>query len=302
MVGVRAECGDLVKEIADIDREVDELKEAAKLNTVLMKQKADAKTAEAEEVRDKILTIAIEADTAKSNLTNLGDKPSVSYRSRDEVYRARQARDGIERELESEKNQVNPHYEQVSEFNKTLQIIDYDPLNDANTLLKHQDFLFKLLSNKDSFIRKKIIDQNLSYLNSRLNHYLDKLGLPHEVRFQSDLNVEITNLGRDFDFEQLSRGEMNRVIMATSWSFRDIWESTNISCNLLWVDELLDQGTDGQGVEAALGILKAMARDRGKNVFLISHREELQARIDRTLLVRKENGFTTLEADGTTHG
>jgi DNA repair exonuclease SbcCD ATPase subunit len=71
-----------------------------------------------------------------------------------------------------------------------------------------------------------------------------------------------------------------------------------VGCNLLWVDELLDQGTDGQGVEAALGILKAMSRDRGKNVFLISHREELQARIDRTLLVRKENGFTTLEVDG----
>jgi hypothetical protein len=40
-----------------------------------------------------------------------------------------------------------------------------------------------------------------------------------------------------------------------------------------------------------------MARDRGKNVFLISHREELVGRIDRTMWVRKENGFTTLDQD-----
>ncbi len=76
-----------------------------------------------------------------------------------------------------------------------------------------------------------------------------------------------------------------------------MWESLNESFNLMFVDEMLDQGTDAQGVEAALSILKGMARDRGKNIFLISHRDDLTARIDRTLLVRKENGFTRFEED-----
>lgn len=292
---------DISTNLLGLDHDIQVLRDEHAVKVEELTRKADAKKAEADTVRDKEIEWAQVADDALRSLNALGDKPVTAYRTRDDVYRARQARDGIERELEAEVGQTNPHINQITELEKALQPIDYEPLNEATSLFKHQDFLFKLLSDKGSFIRKKIIDQNLSYLNSRLNYYLDKLGLPHEVQFQSDLTVDITNLGRDFDFEQLSRGEMNRVIMATSWSFRDIWESTNVGCNLLWVDELLDQGTDGQGVEAALSILKGMARERGKNVFLISHREELQARIDRTLLVRKENGFTTLEADGVTH-
>lgn len=227
----------------------------------------------------------------------LGARPQTIFSSRDEVYKTKSLFDTLARDLELETTKTNPNEAQIETLKGTLQPVDKTALDELNTLFKHQEFLLKLLTSKDSFIRKKIIDQNLAYLNGRMNHYLDKLGLPHEVRFQSDLTVDITLLGRDFDFEQLSRGEMNRVIMATSWSFRDVWESLNDSFNLLFVDEMLDQGTDGHGVEAALSILKGMVRDRNKNVFLISHRDDLTARIDRTLLVRKENGFTRFEED-----
>jgi DNA repair exonuclease SbcCD ATPase subunit len=178
-------------------------------------------------------------------------------------------------------------------FKGTLQEIDFDEINRLTELLRHQDFLMKLLTNKDSFVRKKIIDQNLYYLNTRLAFYLEKLGLPHEVVFMNDLTTEITILGRDLDFEQLSRGEQNRVIMSVSWAFRDVWESLNHSVNLVWVDELIDNGLDSQGAEAALAVMKSFSRNR-KNVFLISHRDELVGRIDRTLLVAKDNGFTTI--------
>jgi len=174
-----------------------------------------------------------------------------------------------------------------------LMRIDYTQVNDLTLRLKHEAFLHKLLTARESFIRKKIVDQNLSYLNRRLDHYLSCLGLPHEVMFMPDLTVEISLLGREFDFEQLSRGEMNRVIMANSFAFRDTWENLNTTVNLLLVDEVLDQGTDGAGVEAALDILTAMAVDRHKSVFLISHRDELRDRIDHVLTVRKENQFTS---------
>jgi DNA repair exonuclease SbcCD ATPase subunit len=224
-------------------------------------------------------------------------KPETLFNSKDEVYRAKQLFDALVKELEVEGQKGNPFNTQADTLRGTLQEIDYAKINDYTSLFQHQDFLWKLLTSKDSFIRKKIIDQNLSYLNQRVNHYLDKLGLPHEVKFQSDLSVDITMLGRDFDFEQLSRGEMNRVIMATSWSFRDVWESLNDTVNLFFVDELIDNGLDQYGVESALAVLKSLARDRGKNVFLISHREELIGRIDRIMLVKKENGFTRLEDD-----
>lgn len=292
------------REITELETEIAAIEvEVVSLQTADEQRKADAAdrlTELANEQRMK-LTLVAEHEAVQSEWAAkkaaLGAKPQTIFSSRDEVYKTKSLFDGLARELENEKAQTNPNLSQIDALTATLQPVDTTALDDLNDLFKHQEFLLKLLTSKDSFIRKKIIDQNLAYLNSRLNFYLDKLGLPHEVRFQSDLSVDITLLGRDFDFEQLSRGEMNRVIMATSWSFRDVWESLNDSFNLLFVDEMLDQGTDGHGVEAALTILKSMARDRSKNVFLISHRDDLTARIDRTLLVRKENGFTRFEED-----
>ena len=178
-----------------------------------------------------------------------------------------------------------------------MQEITWDTVNALSAVKDHQEFLLKLLTNKDSFIRKKIIDQNLSYLNHRLTYYLDKMGLPHTVVFQNDLTVEITQLGQDLDFDNLSRGERNRLILGMSWAFRDVWESLYQNINLLFVDELIDNGLDASGVESALGVLKKMGRDRQKNVYLISHKDELIGRVNNVLKVVKENGFTSYAND-----
>ena len=159
------------------------------------------------------------------------------------------------------------------------------------------DFLYKPLTNKDSFIRKKIIDQNLAYLNNRLTYYLDKLGLPHTVVFKNDLSVEITQLGQDLDFDNLSRGERNRLILGMSWAFRDVWESLYQNINLLFIDELVDSGMDANGVENSMSVLKKMGRERQKNIYLISHKEELAGRVTNVLKVIKENGFTSYDND-----
>ncbi len=157
--------------------------------------------------------------------------------------------------------------------------------------------MLKLLTNKDSFIRKKIIDQNLAYLNNRLTYYLDKLGLPHLVVFQNDLSVEITQLGQDLDFDNLSRGERNRLILGMSFAFRDVWESLYQKINLMFIDELIDSGMDTAGVEGSLAVLKKMGREGDKNVFLISHKDELIGRVSNVLKVVKENGYTSYEND-----
>jgi len=154
-----------------------------------------------------------------------------------------------------------------------------------------------LLTNKDSFVRKRIIDQNLAFLNQRLTYYLDKIGLPHTVEFQNDLTVIITQLGQDLDFDNLSRGERNRLILSMSWAFRDVWENLYHSINLLFIDELVDSGMDASGVESSIAVLKRMTRERDKNVFLISHRDDLTSRVNHVLKVVKENGFTSYSND-----
>jgi len=236
--------------------------------------------------------------TQRQEIGELGIKPEVNYDSIHDVYDHKNTLENLIQQLENKNNDENPYVDQIDTLKKKgLQEVDWEEVNELNRLLDHQEFLLKLLTNKDSFIRKRIIEQNLNYLNHRLEYYLSRLGLPHEVSFQSDLNVEITELGRSLDFDNLSRGERNRLILGLSWAFRDVFESLNHPINLLAIDELIDSGMDTNGVENSLSVLKKISRERKKNVFLISHRDELVGRVNTILYVIKENGFTSFSTD-----
>jgi DNA repair exonuclease SbcCD ATPase subunit len=240
-------------------------------------------------------------DLVKTGLLELGDMPrppATFYDTEAEALGHKNNLASLEKDLEAKAVEANPYNEQIEELKKTaLQEITWDTVNELTKVKEHQEFLYKLLTNKDSFIRKKIIDQNLTFLNKRLSYYIDKMGLPHRVVFMNDLNVEITQLGQDLDFDNLSRGERNRLILSLSFAFRDVWENLYQHINLLFVDELIDAGMDAAGVEAGLAVLKKMARERNKNIFLISHKDELVGRVNTVLKVIKENGFTSYDTN-----
>jgi DNA repair exonuclease SbcCD ATPase subunit len=243
-------------------------------------------------------TVIMETEFALKELGELGDCPKVQYDTLEEALNHKNTVISLEKELTIKTAETNPYLEQIEELKKTaVQEIDWESVNELTRVKEHQEFLYKLLTNKDSFVRKRIIDQNLAFLNQRLTYYLDKIGLPHIVEFQNDLSVLITQLGQDLDFDNLSRGERNRLILSMSWAFRDVWENLYHSINLLFIDELVDSGMDSSGVESSIAVLKRMTRERDKNVFLISHRDDLTSRVNHVLKVIKENGFTSYSND-----
>jgi DNA repair exonuclease SbcCD ATPase subunit len=232
--------------------------------------------------------------SAKDELGPVGKQPKLYYDTEQEAFQHRSLVDALVSKIDEKDKELNPYTDQISEMeNQALQEISFDKINELTRIHDHQKFLLDLLTSKDSFVRKKIIDQNLSYLNARLTHYLDKIGLPHQVVFLNDLTVQITELGRELDFDNLSRGERNRLILGLSFAFRDVWESLYSPINTLFIDELIDSGMDSIGVENSMAILKDMSRNRNKSVWLVSHREELAGRVPSVLKVVKENGFTT---------
>jgi DNA repair exonuclease SbcCD ATPase subunit len=232
------------------------------------------------------------------DLGALGSAPRVFYDTLEDALNHRNSLEALRRDLSARISEVDPYTEQIDDMqNQALQEVNYDTMNDLVRLQDHQDFLLKLLTSKDSFIRKKIIEQNLSYLNARLTHYLDRIGLPHTVVFQNDLTVSIEELGRELDFDNLSRGERNRLILSMSWAFRDVFESLYQPINVLFIDEMIDSGLDTQGVENSLALLKQMSRERHKSIWLVSHRDELAGRVENILRVVKENGFTSYNTD-----
>lgn len=202
----------------------------------------------------------------------------------------------LSQQLDRELKTTNTFIGQINTLTTdSLVPIDYRDYNNLDKMANHQDFLVKLLLNKDSYVRKRIIEQNISYLNTRLQYYIDMCGSEHNVVFLNDLSVEIEKSGQYFDYKQLSRGERTRVNIALSCAFRDTYESLYQSINILIIDEMIDQGLDSSGVLRVWSIFQDMAAVRGKNVYAISHREELLSKTEKILKVVKEDGFSTVE-------
>jgi len=260
-------------------------------------------SSELENIQQKIQTRQSETDPYSEHLSaepvsDPGAAPATHYDTEAAAVKHSTMVNSLLQQITTKHNETDPYSEQITDMQEqALKEISYTRLNELVRLQEHQDFLLKLLTSKDSFIRKKIIDQNLSYLNSRLTHYLDRIGLPHTVTFQNDLTVMIEELGRELDFDNLSRGERNRLILSMSWAFRDVFESLYQPINLLFIDELIDSGLDTAGMESSLSILKGMSRERNKSVWLVSHRDELAGRVENILRVVKENGFTSYSTD-----
>jgi DNA repair exonuclease SbcCD ATPase subunit len=239
-----------------------------------------------------------ELQVANESLGTLGKPPKMFYDKESDAIHHQATLTNLEKQIADKSVEIDPYNEQIVDMqSQALQEVTYDTLNELTRLQEHQEFLLKLLTSKDSFIRKKIIEQNLSYLNQRLTHYLDRIGLPHTVVFQNDLTVSIEELGRELDFDNLSRGERNRLILSMSWAFRDVFESLYQPINVLFIDEMIDNGMDTQGVENSLALLKKMSRERHKSIWLVSHKDELAGRVENILKVVKENGFTSYNTD-----
>jgi DNA repair exonuclease SbcCD ATPase subunit len=252
-----------------------------------------------EDAQTQIDKAQSEHDAATAANTVIGhhkEKPSVSYSNIQHAHDHKNSLKNLKEKLETKQKEEDPYADQIKSLKETAWTdVSFDTLNELTDDLTHREFLKDMLTKPDSYIRKLIVEQNLKYLNNKLQKYLLDLGLPHSVKFLNDLTVEITELGRDLDFDNLSRGERNRLILGLSWSFRDVFENLNHPVNLLCIDELIDSGMDTMGVEASMAVLKKMSRERNKNVFLVSHKDELQSRVTDILQVTKENGFTTYE-------
>ena len=256
------------------------------------------KISEEQKYNDEVTARLAEISEALDSFGIIGEEKDTFYNTLEAALEHKHNLETLATQYAEKLEEINPYVEQIEGLRNTgLQEVSFDLINELTYLKDHQEFLHKLLTSKDSFIRKKIIDQNISYLNHRLAYYIEKIGLPHDVKFNSDLSVEITEYGRDLDFDNLSRGERNRLILSLSWAFRDVYESLNHPMNLMCIDELIDSGMDTVGVENSLAILKKMNREQHKNIFLISHKEELVGRVNNVLTVIKEGGFTSYNTD-----
>jgi DNA repair exonuclease SbcCD ATPase subunit len=148
---------------------------------------------------------------------------------------------------------------------------------------------------KDNGIKTRIIKTYLPAMNQLINQYLQRMDF--YVNFTLDENFEeiIKSRYRDvFSYDSFSEGEKSRIDIALLLTWRSIAKLKNsVDTNLLILDEIFDSSLDQQGGMDLSWILRNF--DDNSNVYVISHRENLDGKFERTLTAVKEKNFSVIQ-------
>ena len=247
------------------------------------------------EIEESVKLLEEQEDEQKARL---GDViKGIKHADLNELLDARMNSMNLRRRIDELTNAINPHFEASDRLGvEGVEKVDNSKVNKLRRRLDHQNFLLKLLVDKSSFLRRRIINKSIPFLNSRLNFYTNSLGLPHVVKFDADMSCTVVEFGRELEFGNLSAGEKKRVNCSMALAFRDVLHHLHAKTNLLIIDEL-DGALDQQGIDAIVKVLKEKSRDDEMSVFIISHHPSVQGRLDRELKIRKENGFSSVVFD-----
>jgi len=199
----------------------------------------------------------------------------------------------IEQKIKEAQEAPNIHAGEVEILSGRLVSLDefegvVEALRERET---HIGYLIKLMTDSKSFIRRKILDNYIPYLNKKIIEATEQLGLGHICEVNSDLSVDITYMSRPVSYFNMSRGERMRLDMAVTVAFRKMMELLGKGCNLMLIDEALDGSLDAYGAQAAKNFMKKSS----ESVFIVTHREDIAASLDSRMVVTKHNGFTSIE-------
>ena len=150
----------------------------------------------------------------------------------------------------------------------------------------------------DTGVKAYFMDKMLPWLNYKVNEYLDRFDFSVRITINSSLNEVIETISgntRQRSYHSFSGGE-RKIIDVSIWlSFIDCVKMfLNWNANLLFIDELFDEGTDSETIEKIINSLGIMTTDKNMNITLISHKNP-DVKFDGKFLARKIDKFSKLE-------
>ena len=172
---------------------------------------------------------------------------------------------------------------------KDLGAVQAENRKDRDTLLVASQLL------KDNGIKTRIIKTYLPAMNQLINQYLQRMDFYVNFTLNENFEEIIKSRYRDvFSYDSFSEGEKSRIDIALLLTWRSIAKLKNsVDTNLLILDEIFDSSLDQQGGMDLSWILRNF--DDKSNVYVISHRENLDGKFDRTLTAVKEKNFSIIQ-------
>ena len=194
--------------------------------------------------------------------------------------------------LQNEKNNT------IQEEEKLIKLeTDYLNLKKLVATMKEErnTLLAATILLKDNGIKTRVIKRYLPVMNKLINQHLQNLEF--YVNFNLDENFEETIKSRyrdTFTYESFSEGEKARIDIALLLTWRSIAKLKNsVDTNILILDEIFDGSLDQNGTGELGWILRNF--DDNTNIFVISHKETLEGKFERTLLVEKHQNYSIVK-------
>lgn len=147
---------------------------------------------------------------------------------------------------------------------------------------------------KDDGVKSNIIRDYNGILNRTLNEYLNAMGFYINMTLDENFSETFHSMNKEsFSYENLSTGQATRLNIAFMLSLLEIGAIKNsASCNLLWLDETLEN-LDDEGVDDAVRLLKTKLK--GKNIFVATQRfDEFVSKFQSSITFRLNEGFTEI--------
>ena len=194
--------------------------------------------------------------------------------------------------LQNEKNNT------IQEEEKLIKLeTDYLNLKKLVATMKEErnTLLAATILLKDNGIKTRVIKRYLPVMNKLINQHLQNLEF--YVNFNLDENFEETIKSRyrdTFTYESFSEGEKARIDIALLLTWRSIAKLKNsVDTNILILDEIFDGSLDQNGTGELGWILRNF--DDNTNIFVISHKETLEGKFERTLQVEKHQNYSIVK-------
>ena len=203
----------------------------------------------------------------------------------------------LESEIQTITNKLenrNTEHEKLEQFRDNLQNT-YEELSTKKDSINYYDFTYSLL--KDGGVKSKIIKKYLPLINQQVNRYLQMMDFYINFEFDTEFNEYVRSpIHEDFSYASFSEGEKARIDLSLLFAWREVARLKNsTNCNILLFDEVFDGSLDGFGADEFIKIIRYVVKDT--NIFVISHKPDLQDKFDRTITFEKIKGFSRIKDD-----
>ena len=184
---------------------------------------------------------------------------------------------------------LNALRKQSEELSKDIDVLTEKILIDTQ--------LIKILG--DDGIKSYFFKKLIKVLNKSVNEYLNKFELKNTtIEFDETMAETMTTNLVPRTYSSYSSGERTRIDMSILLAFFDISRQiSNWSCNLLFIDELLDSGVDTAGIVCFINTLNDMIKLNTKKlcIYMVSHKlDNIYINISTCIEIKKEHDYSIL--------